>query len=61
MPRILVSLKPHRYQGRMLKVDDRFEARDEDVKLLKAIGRARELQPDEKPQRYKRRDMKAEE
>lgn len=72
----MVAIKEFRYAGAQLQSGDRFEARDRDVKVLRAIKNARladgpEIQGDgggkqqKEPEAsvkrtYKRRDMKAE-
>jgi hypothetical protein len=42
MPR-LVTLKPHRYGGRTLYPGDEFDASYQGAKLLRAMGRARDV------------------
>jgi hypothetical protein len=42
MPR-LVTLKPHRYGGRTLYPGDEFNASHQGAKLLRAMGRARDV------------------
>lgn len=72
----LKTLKAHRYGGKPLVPGDEFEARDRDVRILTALGRAERVvvapavEPEEedapevageKPKRrYKRRDLTAE-
>lgn len=72
----MVALKEFRYAGKQLLAGDPFEARDRDVKLLRAINNARlgdesdadsgnsdrqEKVPEAPAKRtYKRRDLKAE-
>lgn len=69
----MVALKEFRYAGRQLLPGDAFEARDRDVRLLKAISNARpddeaaasteqeqKGSPPPAKRTYKRRDMKAE-
>lgn len=41
----MVTLKPHRYGGVDLQVDQQFLAHKRDVKLLKALGRAQRAEP----------------
>ncbi len=72
----MFALKEFRYAGKQLFAGDPFEARDRDVKLLRAINNARlgdepdagpdssgkqEKKPEAPVKRtYKRRDLKAE-
>ena len=69
----MVALKEFRYAGQQLIPGDAFEARDCDVRLLKAISNARLTDeggasteqenkglPTPAKRTYKRRDMKAE-
>lgn len=37
----MVSLKPHRYDRKDLRAQDRFDAKKADVKLLVGLGRAK--------------------
>jgi hypothetical protein len=69
----MVALKEFRYAGRQLFPGDAFEARDRDVRLLRAISNARlddeadalteqeqKGSPTPAKRTYKRRDMKSE-
>jgi hypothetical protein len=67
----MIALKQHVYGGKNRQVHDRFEARDEDVPLLGAMGLAApvdepgspeaEAAPPPRTKRtYRRRDLKAE-
>ncbi|WP_336334630.1 hypothetical protein [Pseudomonas putida] len=72
----MVALKEFRYAGKQLLAGDTFEARDRDVKLLRAINNAKlgdepdadpgdsgkqNIEPETPAKRtYKRRDLKAE-
>jgi hypothetical protein len=66
----MIALKQHVYGGKNRQVHDRFEARDEDVPLLGAMGLAAPVDPGSPeaeaapPPRtkrtYRRRDLKAE-
>lgn len=62
----LRTTAPMKYEGRWLKVGDIFEATEEEAQELtcKVIDRAERLPDDQQPepkQRYKRRDLRAEE
>ncbi|HDS1791551.1 MULTISPECIES: hypothetical protein [Pseudomonas] len=72
----MVALKEFRYSGKQLLAGDSFEARDRDVRLLRAINNAKLAEGVDDPdaggegrqkgpggpakRTYKRRDMKAE-
>jgi hypothetical protein len=65
----MIAKKATRYNGRQLKAGDKFQARSQDVRILKLLKHADEENAEvaieeatsKKRQRYQRRDIRADE